>query len=95
MQWDPVWQLYRPLRGLPCDIRQLKVLDIPIDEVSGALPVHAAPLAIRTVVVPAGVTILLGIRNPPHSWTGTVGLYLPDFTIVPCVDSLLCYRSIK
>jgi hypothetical protein len=56
---------------------------------------HAAPPAIRTVVVPAGVTALLGLRNPPHSWTGTVGPSLPDFTIAPCVDFLLCYRSIK
>jgi hypothetical protein len=48
-----VWQLYRPLRGLPCDVRQRKVLDIVIDEVSGALSIHIAPVAIRTVVVPA------------------------------------------
>jgi hypothetical protein len=56
---------------------------------------HAAPPAIQTVVVTAGVTVLLGLHNPPCSWTGTVGLPLPDFTIAPCMDSLLCYRSIK
>jgi hypothetical protein len=56
---------------------------------------QVAPPAIQTVVVPVGVTILLGLHNPPHSWTGTVGPSLPDFTIVPCVDSLLCYRSIR
>jgi hypothetical protein len=56
---------------------------------------HAVPLTIRIVVVPAGVTVLLGLHNPQHSWTGTVGLSLPDFTIAPCVDSLLCYRSIR
>jgi hypothetical protein len=43
MQWDPVWRLYRPLRGLPYDVRQRKVLDIAIDEVSGALSMHVAP----------------------------------------------------
>jgi hypothetical protein len=52
MQWDPVWQLYRPLGDLPYDIRQRKVLDIAIDEVSGALSIHAVPPAIRTIVVP-------------------------------------------
>jgi hypothetical protein len=51
MQWDSVWQLYRPLRGLLCDVRQRKVLYIAIDEVSGALSMHAAPPAIRIVVV--------------------------------------------
>jgi hypothetical protein len=56
---------------------------------------HAAPPAIQTVVVTAGVTVLLGLHNPPCSWTGVVGLSLPDFTIAPCMDSLLCYRSIK
>jgi hypothetical protein len=52
---------------------------------------HAAPSAIRIVVVPEGVTVLLGLRNPPCSWTGIVGPSLPGFIIVPCVDSLLCY----
>jgi hypothetical protein len=93
MQWDLVWRLYRPLKGLPYDVRQQKVLDIAIDEVSGALSVHAVPPAIWTIVAPVGVTILLGLHNPPHSCTGTVDPSLPDFTIAPCVDSLLCYRS--
>jgi hypothetical protein len=53
---------------------------------------HAAPLSIRIVVVPVGVTILLGLRDPPRSWTGMVGPFLPGFTIAPYVDSLLCYR---
>jgi hypothetical protein len=95
MQWDLVWRLYRPLEGLPCDVRQRKVLDIAIDDVLGALSMHAAPPTIWTVVVPAGVTILLWLRNPPCSWTGMVGLSLPDFTIAPCEDSLLCYRLIR
>jgi hypothetical protein len=63
-----------------------------IDEVSGALSMHTAPLAIRIVVVPAGVIVLLGLRNPPCSWTRTVGPSLPGFTIAPDVDSVLCYR---
>jgi hypothetical protein len=56
---------------------------------------HVAPLAIQIVVVPAGVIVLLGLHNPPRSWTGTVGPSLPGFTIAPCVDSLLCYRIVQ
>jgi hypothetical protein len=67
MQWDPVWQLYRSLGGLPCDIRQQKVLYVAIDEVSGALPMHAAPPAIRTIVVPVGLTVMSGLHNPQCS----------------------------
>jgi hypothetical protein len=91
----PSMELYRPLRGLPCDVWQRKVLDIAIDEVSGALSMHVVPLAIQTIMVPTGVTVLLGLRNPPRSWISTVGPSLPNFTIAPCVDSLLCYRSIR
>jgi hypothetical protein len=72
-----------------------KILDSAVDVVLEALSMHVAPPAIRTAVVPVGVTVLLGHRNPPHSWTGTVGPSLPDFIIAPCVDSLLCYRSIR
>jgi hypothetical protein len=75
-------------------IRQ-KILDSAVGVVSEALSMHVAPPAIRTVVVPAGVTVLLGLHNPPHSWTGTVGPSLPKFTIAPCVDPLLFYRSIR
>jgi hypothetical protein len=53
---------------------------------------QAAAPAIRIVVVPVGVTVLLGLHNPPCSWTGTVGPSLLGLTIAPCVDSLLCYR---
>jgi hypothetical protein len=56
---------------------------------------HMAPPAIWIVVVPIGVTVLLGLRNPPCSWTDTLGPSLPGFTIAPCVDSLLCYRLIR
>jgi hypothetical protein len=71
---------------------QRKVLDIAINEVSRTLSMHVMPSAIRIVVVPAGVIVLLGLRNPPRSWTGMVGPFLPGFTIAICVDSLLCYR---
>jgi hypothetical protein len=50
-QCDPVWRLYRPLGGL-FTVTERKVLDIAIDEVSGALSIHVAPLAIWIVVVP-------------------------------------------
>jgi hypothetical protein len=56
---------------------------------------HMAPLAARIVVVPAGVTVLLGLNNPPCSWTGVVGPSLPGFTIAPFMDSLLYYRLIR
>jgi hypothetical protein len=70
------------------------MLDSAADEVSKALSMHMASPAIQIVVVPAGVTILLGLRNPPRSWTGTVGPTQPGFTITPCVDSLLCYMIV-
>jgi hypothetical protein len=38
-----------PRRPIPCHVWQWKVLDIAIDEVSGVLSMHAAPLAIRIV----------------------------------------------
>jgi hypothetical protein len=47
---------------------------------------HMAPLAIQIVMVPAGVIVILGLRNPPRSWTSTMGPSLPGFTIAPCVD---------
>jgi hypothetical protein len=81
-------------RRLTALIRQ-KILDSVVDEVSEALSMHVALPIIRIVVVPAGVTILLELRNRPHSWTGMVGPSLPGFTIAPCVDSLLCYRLIR
>jgi hypothetical protein len=53
---------------------------------------HAVPSAIQIIAVPMGVTVLLGLCNPPRSWTETVGPSQPDFTTAPCVDYLLCYR---
>jgi hypothetical protein len=38
-----------PRRPFPCDVRQRKVLDIAIDEVSGTLSMHVASPAIRIV----------------------------------------------
>jgi hypothetical protein len=58
----------------------------------GALSMHVAPPAIQILVVSAGATVLLGLHNPPCSWTSMVGPSLPGFTIAPCVNSLLCYR---
>jgi hypothetical protein len=94
MQWDVVWQLCKPLRGnFPMMIgegprhRHRRGVRGVVYACGG--PSHTA------VVVPIGVTTLLGLRNPPRSWNSTVGPSLPDFTIAPCVDSLLCYRSIR
>jgi hypothetical protein len=50
-----------------------KILDSAVDMVLEALSMHVAPPAIRTIVVSVGVTVLLGLHNPPHSWTGRVG----------------------
>jgi hypothetical protein len=75
-------------------IRQ-KILDSTVNEVSEALSMHVVPQVIRIVVVPAGVTVLLGLRNPPRSLTGTMGPSLPSLTIAPCVNSMLCYRLIR
>jgi hypothetical protein len=55
VQWDPVWRLYRPLGGLPYDVRQWKVLYIAINEVSVPVSMHEVPPAIRTIVVLTGV----------------------------------------
>jgi hypothetical protein len=72
-----------------------KILDSAVDELSEALSVHVAPLAIQIIMVPIGVTVLLGLCNPPRSWTDMVGPSLFSLTIAPCVDSLLCYRLIR
>jgi hypothetical protein len=72
-----------------------KVLDSAVDVVSEALSMHVVPPAIRIVVVSIRVIVLLGLHNRPHSRTSMVGPSLPDFTIAPCVETLLCYRSIR
>jgi hypothetical protein len=72
-----------------------KILDSAVDEVSKALSMHVAPPAIQIVVIPIGVIVQLGLRNPPCSWTGMVGPSLPGFTIAPCVDSILCYKIVQ
>jgi hypothetical protein len=81
-------------RRLTTLIRQ-KILDSAVDEVPQALSMHVAPPAIWIIVVLAGVTSLLCLRNPPRSWIGTVGPSLLGFNIAPCVDSLLCYKLIR
>jgi hypothetical protein len=72
-----------------------KILDSAVDEVSEVLSMHMAPPAIRIIVIPTGVTVLLGLHNPPRSLTGMVGPSLSGFTIASCVNSLLCYRLIR
>jgi hypothetical protein len=72
-----------------------KILDSIVNEVLEAMSMHVAPPAIWIVVVPARVIVLLGLRNPPCNWTGTVDPFLPGFTIAPCVHSLLCYRIVQ
>jgi hypothetical protein len=62
-----------------------KKLDSVVDEVSKVLSMHVVPPTMRIVMVPAGVTVLLGLYNPS----------LPSFTIASCIDSLLCYRLIR
>jgi hypothetical protein len=44
-----------------------KILDNAVDEVSEALSMHVEPPAIRIVVVPVGVIVMLGLGNPPRS----------------------------
>jgi hypothetical protein len=72
-----------------------KILDNTVDEVLEALSMYMAPPTIWIVVVPVEVTVLLGLHNPPRSWTGMVGPSLPSFIITPCVDFSLCYRLIR
>jgi hypothetical protein len=104
--WSRVWGIIytvgpgvatvqTPRRPFPCDVRHRKVLNIAIDEVSGHCLCSRHPRPYGLFVVPIGVTVLLGLRNSPRSWSNMVGLSLPGFTITPCVDSLLCYRSIR
>jgi hypothetical protein len=72
-----------------------KIVDSAVDVVLEAVSMHVVPPAIWIVVVPVGVIVLLELCNPPRSWTGMVGPPLSSFTIAPCVDFLLCYRSIR
>jgi hypothetical protein len=56
-----------PRRPFPCDVWQRKVLDIAFDDESGHCLCTWHPRPYGLFVVPAGVTVLLGLRNPPHS----------------------------
>jgi hypothetical protein len=62
-----------PQRPFPCDIRQWKVLEIAIDDMSVALLCTRRPQPYGLFVLPVGVTVLLQLHNPPRSWTSTVG----------------------
>jgi hypothetical protein len=68
-----VWGVIYAVGLSVATVRKRKVIDIAIDEVSEALSMHAVPPAIWTVVVPTRVIVLLGLHNPPCSWTGTMG----------------------
>jgi hypothetical protein len=81
-------------RRLAALIRQ-KILHSAVDVVSKALSMHVVLPAIQTAMVATSVIVLLGLCKPPRGWTGTVGPSLPDFTIAPCMDSMLCYRTIR
>jgi hypothetical protein len=72
-----------------------KILDSVVNVVSEALSMHVVPPTIQIVVVPAGLIVLLGLCNPPCSWTSTMCPSLPSLTIASCVDSLLCYRLFR
>jgi hypothetical protein len=72
-----------------------KILDNSVNVVSKALSMQVVHPAIQIVVVPVGLTVMLGLCIPPCSWTSTVGPSLPGFTIASCVDSLLCYRIVQ
>jgi hypothetical protein len=43
------------------------MLDNVVDEESEALSMHVVPPTLQIVVVPTGVTVLLGLHNPPRS----------------------------
>jgi hypothetical protein len=49
---------------------------------------HVAPPTIQIIVVPVGVIVMLGLCNPPCSWTGMMGPSQPSITIalvwIPC-----------
>jgi hypothetical protein len=66
MQWDPVWRLYKPLGG-PFPITVVEAPRHSHRQGVGGIVYARGALAIRIVVVLAGVTILLGLRNSPRS----------------------------
>jgi hypothetical protein len=66
MQWDPVWRLYRPLEGLFLVTAAEGPRRSNRRGVEGIVYACGTP-AIRIVVVPTGVTVLLGLHNAPRS----------------------------
>jgi hypothetical protein len=59
--------VYTPRRPYPYDVQQWKVLDIAIDEVLGHCLCTRRPWTYKLFKVPVGVTVMLGLHNPPHS----------------------------
>jgi hypothetical protein len=55
---------------------------------------HVAPPAIQIVVIPTGVTIMLGLYNSPCSWTSIVGPSLPGLTIASKFKIHVCIYTI-
>jgi hypothetical protein len=78
--------LTRYLGGLYLYVRW-KVLDTAIDVVPGVI-VYTWGVVGHTecCVVSIGVTVILGLHNPPHSRIGTLAPPLSGGTIAPCVD---------
>ncbi len=67
-----------------------KILDSVVNVVSEALSMHVAPPAIWIVVVPIGVTVMLGLCNPPrrgHGEPAKPGLLYP-LVWIPCCDTV-------
>jgi sugar (pentulose or hexulose) kinase len=44
----------------------MQVVPPAVDEVLEALSMQVVPPAIQIVMVPTGVTVMLGLHNPPH-----------------------------
>jgi hypothetical protein len=76
MQWDPVWRLHKPLGGyFPVTARD-GLRHSHQRGLEGIVYARGAP-GHTDCCDTAGVTIMLGLRNPPRSWTGMVGPSLP------------------
>jgi hypothetical protein len=65
-----------------------KILDSVVDEVSEALSMHVAPLAIQIVVVPTRVVVLLGFIlhhvAGPVRWVPPYLASLEPLVWIPC-----------
>jgi hypothetical protein len=89
-----LWGNYYSIPQRSITLIRWKLQDIINYEVLEWLSMLEALPAIRIVcVLPAWVIVMLGLHNPPRSWTGTCAPPLSGGTIAPCADSLLCYGS--